>query len=286
MDPIKRHYPAKLLLFGEHTVLLGSDALAIPFNAYFMKWVARSANHPEWLHGFITYLELNCSRFLNMDQLRRWLESWTIEANIPIGYGLGSSGALCAAIYDVSASNLEKTSIQDLQKIFAVMESHFHGKSSGFDPLVSYFQKPVYKSSGQFRLLDGHQSRTDCKIYLVNSNIPRSGRRTIQKFLELSHSGSREIQHLIQLNNDAIKCYLNPSYGSLLSRVAEISKLQRQIMDYMITENLRFQWDRGIKEGGYYFKVCGAGGGGFYLLFTQKMDLTIDDLMLKPVTFS
>ena len=64
------------------------------------------------------------------------------------------------------------------------MESFFHGKSSGFDPLVSYFDKAIYKSGSQIHLLEESNPQIDCQIFLVNSNTPRSGKTTIQKFVE------------------------------------------------------------------------------------------------------
>ena len=72
------------------------------------------------------------------------------DSNIPQGYGVGSSGALVAAFYDRYA--LEKTYSKDdltsqklthLKNIFATMESHFHGQSSGLDPLNSYLSLPL-----------------------------------------------------------------------------------------------------------------------------------------------
>ena len=67
------------------------------------------------------------------------------DSSIPQGYGVGSSGALVAAIYDKYASdkitvleNLTRDKLLKLKSIFSMMESFFHGKSSGLDPLNSY----------------------------------------------------------------------------------------------------------------------------------------------------
>ena len=67
------------------------------------------------------------------------------DSSIPQGYGVGSSGALVAAIYDKYAinkvtvlENLTREKLLKLKQIFSAMESFFHGKSSGLDPLNSY----------------------------------------------------------------------------------------------------------------------------------------------------
>jgi mevalonate kinase len=76
------------------------------------------------------------------------------DSSIPQGYGVGSSGALVAAIYDKYATqkitileNLTREKLLALKKIFAAMESFFHGKSSGLDPLNSYLSLPILINS-------------------------------------------------------------------------------------------------------------------------------------------
>ncbi len=68
------------------------------------------------------------------------------ESNIPQGYGIGSSGALVAAIYDQYLINPNKNrkiltgmEISNLKEIFSRMESYFHGVSSGLDPLLMLY---------------------------------------------------------------------------------------------------------------------------------------------------
>src|SRR5690606_29823162 len=72
------------------------------------------------------------------------------DSSIPQGYGVGSSGALVAAIYDKYANNkitvlenLTREKLLQLKAVFSQMESFFHGKSSGLDPLNSYLSLPI-----------------------------------------------------------------------------------------------------------------------------------------------
>ena len=72
------------------------------------------------------------------------------DSSIPQGFGVGSSGALCAALYDRYAvdkispdEQAAKDSILRLKKMFSGMESYFHGKSSGLDPLICYLNIPI-----------------------------------------------------------------------------------------------------------------------------------------------
>ena len=72
------------------------------------------------------------------------------DSSIPQGYGVGSSGALVAAIYSNYAANpiqpednIGKDDILTLKTTFGQLESYFHGKSSGVDPLICYLKLPV-----------------------------------------------------------------------------------------------------------------------------------------------
>jgi mevalonate kinase len=78
------------------------------------------------------------------------------DSSIPQGYGIGSSGALVAAIYDQYATdkitvleNLTQEKLLKLKKIFGRMESYFHGTSSGLDPLNSYLSIPILINSAE-----------------------------------------------------------------------------------------------------------------------------------------
>ena len=112
----------------------------------------------ESLQRFTTYLE-------RLQQQNPELASFNLEvlkndvnhgmffdSSIPQGYGVGSSGALVAAIYDKYAQNkitvlenLTREKLLQLKSIFSEMESFFHGKSSGLDPLNSYLSIPIFK---------------------------------------------------------------------------------------------------------------------------------------------
>jgi len=103
---------SKILLFGEYGIIRDSKGLSIPYNFY-NGALKKSDNSTEEairsnsnLKRFVTYLENlqsevpNLVRFdlaaLNLD-----LEAGMyFDSSIPQGYGVGSSGALVAAIYD------------------------------------------------------------------------------------------------------------------------------------------------------------------------------------------
>ena len=143
---------SKILLFGEYGIIKDSKGLSIPYNFYNGALKVDENPSPEAIQSnaslrrFVTYLEqLQKDQpdlvTFNIDLLKTDVErGMYFDSSIPQGYGVGSSGALVAAIYDKYAhnkitvlENLTREKLLQLKNIFSQMESFFHGKSSGLD---------------------------------------------------------------------------------------------------------------------------------------------------------
>ena len=124
--------------------------------------------------------------------------------HIPQGYGVGSSGALVAAIYDKYAQdkitvleNLTREKLLNLKSIFSEMESFFHGKSSGLDPLNSYLSLPIFINSKDNIEATGIPSqKEDGKgaVFLLDSGIIGETAPMVQIFMEnMKQEGFRKM---------------------------------------------------------------------------------------------
>ena len=210
------------------------------------------------------------------------------ESNIPQGFGVGSSGALVAAVYEqYGPSNLDLNSalqdpdaIQDIKARLGRMESFFHGRSSGMDPLICYLKIPMLmdrdRRLGQVTLPleapDGQGA-----IFLLNTGQPGETQPLVSVFLEkLKHEGFRQMirQEFNQYNNECIKAFLNGKPGLLFKNLRSLSHLVLQHFQPMIPEKFRQVWQQGIDSGVYYLKLCGSGGGGYLLGFTRDLEQT------------
>ena len=127
---------AKILLFGEYGIIKDAKGLSIPYNFYkgALK-ISDTKNHEakasnQKLSEFADYLE-QINRTLvtfNTKQLREDLaKGLYFDSSIPQGYGIGSSGALVAAVYDCYANNkitilenLTRDKLLKLKQIFGV----------------------------------------------------------------------------------------------------------------------------------------------------------------------
>lgn len=271
-------YASKLLLFGEHTVLKGSQALAMPFPRFFGQWRYNNAVDQR-LVAFAAYLqEAYFQRELKLADFKTDLyRGLYFDSNIPIGYGLGSSGALCAALYDVYAYQKIPTTdaarFQEIRNILAQMERFFHGASSGTDPLISYLRQPVLiHPHGQIAAVSLPGFSPDFTLFLLDTGIARQASEWIHFFSEKckdTATGKAVDEALVPAVNDAIQAFLAANWIACSDAIVRISHLQFTHFREMITLPFQKLWQQGLDTALFSLKLCGAGGGGFILGCTQ-----------------
>jgi mevalonate kinase len=98
-----KSFSSKVLLFGEYMVLNGGKSLSFPYKSFSLKRSQQYLlNNKYFFQKLVTYIEQHdrLSARLSRDLRSEVDLGLNFESNIPVGYGLGSSGALVAAIYD------------------------------------------------------------------------------------------------------------------------------------------------------------------------------------------
>jgi len=281
---------AKILLFGEYGIIKDSKGLAIPYNAY-----RGALKASENLSGNSLESNLNLDRFyaylfalqtdlvaFNLVALKKDIQNGMyFDSSIPQGYGVGSSGALVAAIYDKYAEdkitvleNLTRDKLLNLKTIFGLMESFFHGKSSGLDPLNSYLSLPILINSKDSIEPAGIPSQKEGKgaVFLLDSEQIGETEPMVSLFMnKMKHEGFRKmISEEFSTTTDAcIDDFLQGNVKSLFGNVKALSKIVLTNFKPMIPPAFHKVWEQGISTNDYYLKLCGSGGGGYILGFTE-----------------
>ena len=205
------------------------------------------------------------------------------DSSIPQGYGVGSSGALVAALYNAYAINpikadgqLSNEEIVALKKTFGALESYFHGTSSGLDPLICYLNLPVLiksKENLSAVALPAEGVGTGA-IFLLNSGAPGKTQPMVSIFLEkLKHDGFRSmLREFITYNDACIHAFLKGDTKPLFRNLRKLSSLVVDHFQPMIPPGFEEVWRKGLVTNDYYLKLCGSGGGGYILGFTQDVN--------------
>ena len=280
-------YPSKILLFGEHSVIKGSKALAMPFENFSGTWrLSPSGLLPEnaqrSLYDLAEYLDRMAEDLplrLDVSRFRGELAGGLyFDSDIPVGYGAGSSGALCAAVFDRYARGIRPADPAELRRILGQIESFFHGSSSGTDPLVSYLKAPVeIEPDKGIRVLPplNFDRSGAFSLFLLDTKIKRATSPFVNLFLQKCEENSyltkvREV--LLPLNDLVIKATLNQEWEMVFGLFEEISAFQEEHFLEMIPAMFRPLWRDALKSDTFKLKICGAGGGGFLLGISRDIE--------------
>lgn len=279
----RKNTPGKLLLFGEYTVLLGSTALALPLHHLNGHWAKGAPGSGYDLMPFAEHLLLirQDGRLLAPLDAERFLrevgEGLFFESNIPVGYGVGSSGALCAAIYERYASPAipknDVSALPILQQQLAQLEGFFHGQSSGADPLICYLQQPLLFESGTIRpVAPPDRSRRPGLFFLLDTGNSRRTAPLVQHFnAKCEDQSFREnaLQRLARPTTVAVRAYLHDEAAVLEQALFQISAAQLDLLPALIPEQFHGLWAEGLDNRQFCLKLCGAGGGGFLIGYSR-----------------
>lgn len=299
---------AKILLFGEYSVLLNSMGLSIPYthfkgelsfigeDKYTDRNFAKRSNSE--LFKFLQYLKNDFevySELIDLKTLEADIhEGLYFESSIPESYGLGSSGALCASLYKRYGVNaignskkLKNGDIIHLKTVLAQLESGFHGKSSGLDPLNSYLKVPLlihHQNEIEQVNLPGKKFGEDSAIFLINSHKSGNTEPLVRSFLNNCEKGeylSLMQKQLIPMNDNCILELVNGNADSFFAQLEKLSEFQYNNFSSMIPDNFLELWKEGLTTRKFWMKLCGSGGGGYLLGFTRNYSTTKDILKDK-----
>lgn len=298
---------AKILLFGEYGIIKDSKGLAIPYNSYqgalkvSKSLSAKAKKSNENLTAFYNYLlGLNSKEVqLRLEDFRQDIDKGMyFDSSIPQGYGVGSSGALVAAIYDKYADNkitvlenLTRDKLLSLKNTFSQMESFFHGKSSGLDPLNSYLSIPILINSKDNLEATGIPSQKEGKgaVFLLDSEMVGETEPMVHIFMnKMKNEGFRKMidKDFARFTDACIENFLHGDAKALFGNVKKLSKVVLKHFKPMIPDTFHKLWQQGIESNDYYLKLCGSGGGGYILGFTkdyEKAKKVLQDYKLELV---
>ncbi|HKL71339.1 MAG TPA: hypothetical protein VJ855_01675 [Marinilabiliaceae bacterium] len=299
-ETLTNPFYSKIMLFGEYSIICGSMALTIPYS------------HFNGSLNFINknqYTDLDFARGSNQ-QLREYYQQYLLptaekgglpekfnykllgkeidaglyfESSIPEGYGLGSSGALVAALYHryvekgktPSPPATSQLDIPKLKRDLAILESWFHGTSSGIDPLICYLRHPLLIKEDQTIIpieIPRYNLTSDDAIFLINSGKSIKTGPLVDQFVkdcENTEFKNRILNEYIPLNNSCIQSLIDADIEKFEKEVRDLSMFQATYFNRMIPPTLEMEWMFGITTGKFMLKLCGSGGGGFILGFTH-----------------
>jgi mevalonate kinase len=271
---------SKLLLFGEYGLMFDAMALSIPF-ARFSGALGFDTSHGhresnfeirKFYNHLATSIEEQLHFPLNLQDLGADLDKGLyFNSNIPQQYGLGSSGALVAALFSrYAAPGIPEGKLSaDLLKVdFAHLEGHFHGKSSGLDPLVSFLNRPLLlDSKKKIQSVPLDLAKKGLSFALIDTHTTGPTGPLVGHFIDLVKS--REFKSafdndFVPSNNGCIEALLKNDHPTFFSFLRQLIEFQLGHFGRMIPSNFHTLISEALSHQ-VFIKLLGSGGGGFLL---------------------
>jgi mevalonate kinase len=277
MKAVTATAPGKIILFGEHAVVYGQPALAVPvWDVYAQATVQpgppgrgvlieaadlhlQLSLAEESAHGLVLTVKLV------LEQLKVPEPDVLITASstIPIAGGMGSGAAISAALARALGMYLEKPfNESELSALVYEVEKFYHGTPSGIDNTVICYGQPVYFVRGQPPVT--FQVYSPFHLLIADTGIASPTKQTVSAVRERRDSAP-EIYDLIFANIGQIA----REARQVIER-GEIGRLGR-----LMTRNHALLCELGVSSpelerlieaalnaGAEGAKLSGGGGGG------------------------
>ncbi len=273
---IEASAPAKAILFGEHAVVYGQPAIAVPVsdlrvfasvepNRGGLRIASADLEIPVDIDTESVDNALALTARLVLRELKVPPPAITIRirSEIPIASGLGSGAAVSTALAHALCAHAERTlNDETLNNLIYEVEKIHHGTPSGIDNTVIVYERPVYFVRGQaierltigapFTLLIGDTGKSASTRAAVASvrELYDDDPDKIQPVLDEIGALVREARHAIEAGNSAAVGKLMSDNHALLQQLT-VSSLE---LDTLV--------EAANHAGAIGAKLSGGGRGG------------------------
>ena len=279
-------FNSKLLLFGEYGLMYDAMALSVPFPK-FSGYLDLDTDHSNLestaeIRKFYEHLKTgdtnqNLHFPFGLENMKTDLaKGLFFNSDIPQQYGVGSSGALVAALfsrYAFTALHENDLSPEMLKVDFSLLESYFHGRSSGLDPLTSFLNQPLLIGSKKtIQTVHLDLAHAGLSIALIDTKTTGATGPLVKYFIDLLNFQEFRIafkSQFVPLNNGCIESLLNGNNQTFFLFLDLLIRFQLQHFSRMIPENFHALISDALDER-VFIKLLGSGGGGFLLAFADS----------------
>lgn len=285
----KASAPGKIILFGEHAVVYGQPALAVPVNQVHADaevstlhragiWI----NAPDIrLHAEHSRLALDdalaaviqyvIAKIPNFDRQKRGFEL-KVTSTIPLASGLGSGAAVSVAIIRALSAHLgQPFTDEQVNEIAYEVEKIHHGTPSGIDNTVVTYGKPIFFIKGQpIELLCVAKPFT---IIIGDTGIPAPTKASVADVRKRWQQDQRKMELLFGVAGSLAEVARQSIEGGHPERLGALMNENQRVLAEMgvSSPELDKLVAASLKAGATGAKLSGGGrGGNMIALSTQE----------------
>lgn len=266
--------PAKIILSGEHAVVHGYPALAVPFSTLRATVTAEPDKNFSIVFSDHSGEPLSASDTENplvtlAHSLGRTTQrplparKFIIRSDIPVASGLGSGASLATALARSILLNMDQQiSDEKLNSLIYEVEKVFHGNPSGIDNTVIVYEKPVYFIRNHpMQLLSVpvpfHLLIADTGVKAPTFESVGDVGRLLERDTQTTTTILTRIGHIVQEIREKIEAGMPAQIGALMN---ENHALLRELT--VSSSALDSLVDAALNAGALGAKLSGGGRGG------------------------
>lgn len=284
----KASAPGKIILFGEHAVVYGQPALAVPVKqVHADAEVLDSDRTGIWVNAPDIHLHAEHSRLAPNDPLAsvirqvvaqistfdrhpRGIEI-TITSTIPLAAGLGSGAAVSVAIIRALSAHLGQAfTDEQVNEIAYEVEKIHHGTPSGIDNTVVTYGKPIYFIKGQpIELLNVAKPFT---IVIGDTGIPAPTKESVADVRVLWQQDKRKMEMLFGVAGALAETARQSIENGHPERLGALMNENQRVLTEMSVSSPELDrlTEASLRSGASGAKLSGGGRGGNMIALSTK----------------
>jgi len=278
--------PAKIILFGEHFVVHGTKAILaaidkrVTVTSTFTEnktikvdsqlgtiEVPTSSSYEEVKSEFRPFVYL-ANKIINSEQNVSGLEI-TIDSDIPIGVGLGSSSACCVAAAASISELFNELSSEEILKMSIEAEKTIFPDTSGADCTVC-----TYGGMIEYPSVEKIDNTFDLNLLIANSMIPHNTKNSVEKVNKFKENDEERFSQLCDLETKLIDEVITAMKNNDATTFGlKMSENQKYLEEIQVSNDTLRGMISSLKEISLGTKITGAGDGGCVIALVKDENM-------------
>ena len=278
--------PGKIILFGEHFVVHGTPAILaaidkrVTVTSTFTEnkilkinsqlgtlEVPISSSHEKAKSEFKPFIYL-ANKMINSHQDVNGLEI-TIDSDIPIGVGLGSSSACCVAAAASISGLFKELSSEEILKMSIEAEKTIFPDTSGADCTVC-----TYGGIIEYPSIEKIDNTFGLNLLIANSMIPHNTKNSVEKVNKFKENDEERFSQLCDLETKLIDEVITAMKNNDATTFGlKMSENQKYLEEIQVSNDTLRGMISSLKEISLGTKITGAGDGGCVIALVKDENM-------------
>jgi len=278
--------PAKIILFGEHFVVHGTKAILAAIDKRVTVTTTFTENKTIKVNSELGTLEVPISssyeeaksefrpfiflanKMINSNQNVSGLEV-TIDSDIPIGVGLGSSSACCVAAAASICGLFKELSSEEILNLSIEAEKTIFPDTSGADCTVC-----TYGGMIEYPSIEKIDNTFDLNLLIANSMIPHNTKNSVDKVNKFKENNEERFSQLCDLETKLIDEVITAMKNNDTTTFGlKMSENQKYLEEIQISNDTLRDMISSLKEISLGTKITGAGDGGCIIALVKDENM-------------